>query len=137
LTVPLLVPSQIGAYLFGAVWLGFLFLLEPINLQLGNESLWRDVRGGSYSRIISLLAAGWVCGIFWEFWNYWAQARWVYVFPIWQEWKLFAMPVPGYLGFPPFAAECFVLFAFFAPLLNRVTGKSQEKGNLNWLALEV
>jgi hypothetical protein len=133
----LLVPPEIGAYLFGAVWLGFLFFLEPINLQTGNESLWRDAREGFCSRIVALLIAGWVCGIFWEFWNYWAQARWVYVFPIWQDWKIFAMPVPGYLGFPPFAAECFVLFAFFAPLFSRVTGKSAEQGTLRWLALEL
>jgi hypothetical protein len=137
LTVPVLVPAQIGAYLFGAVWLGFILFLEPINLQMGNESLWRDGRAGDYSRILALLAAGWVCGIFWEFWNYWAQARWVYVFPIWQEWKIFAMPVPGYLGFSPFAAECFVLFAFFAPLLNRAAGKSAENGDLRWLALDL
>ena len=144
LTVPLLAPPQIGAYLFGAVWLGFLFLLEPINLQMQNELLWRDARERDYSRITALLAAGWVCGIFWEFWNYWAQARWVYVFPIWQEWKLFAMPVPGYLGFPPFAAECFVLFAFFAPLLNGVARKSSTRDETpsqrrfeRWLALDL
>ena len=47
------------------------------------------------------------------------------------------MPVPGYLGFPAFAAECFVLFAFFAPLLNRATGKTAEKGKLRWLAREL
>lgn len=137
LTVPVLVPASIGAYLFGAVWLGFILLLEPINLRLGTESLWRDRRNGDWSRLTSLLAAGWVCGILWEFWNHWAQARWVYTFPIWQDWKVFAMPLPGYLGFPPFAVECFVLFAFLAPLLNRLAGKPAAKGNARWLALEL
>jgi hypothetical protein len=135
LVVPVLVPPGIGAYLFGAVWLGFLFLMEPVNLRMGNESLWRDARTGDYSRIIALLAAGWICGIFWEFWNWWAEARWVYIFPILQDWKLFAMPLPGYLGFPPFAAECFVLFAFLAPLRNRAAGKSEA--NKRWLVLEL
>jgi len=133
LTVPVIVPARIGTYLFGAVWLGFLFLLEPINIRIGNESLWCDARAGDYSRLSALLAAGWVCGILWEFWNWWAEARWVYIFPILQDWKLFAMPLPGYLGFPPFAAECFVLFAFLAPLLSRAIGK----GNTRWLALEL
>lgn len=135
LTVPLLVAPWIGSYLFGAVWLGFIFLLEPINEQAGSESLWRDIRRGDLSRLTSLLAAGWVCGIFWEFWNYWAQARWVYTFPLWQEWKLFAMPLPGYFGFPPFAVECFVLFSFLAPPLSSLVGKSERKGNAPWQAL--
>ena len=77
-----------------------------------------------------MLAAGWVCGIFWEFWNFWAEARWIYIFPIFQDWKLFAMPLPGFLGFPPFAVECFVLFAFFAPLLNVISKRLGGSGNL-------
>ncbi|OFW34466.1 MAG: hypothetical protein A3J28_13155 [Acidobacteria bacterium RIFCSPLOWO2_12_FULL_60_22] len=123
LIVPLLVPPGIGSYLFGPVWLGFIFLLEPINHRLGSQSLWRDFQRGDYSRLTSLLAAGWVCGILWEFWNYWAQARWVYTFPILQEWKIFAMPLPGYLGFPAFAVECFVLFSFLTLMLNAIFRK--------------
>ena len=141
LTVPLLAPPRIGSYLFGAVWLGFIFLLEPINLHsgdpMGSESLWRDIRSGDLSRLASLLGAGWVCGILWEFWNYWAEARWVYTFPVWQEWKLFAMPLPGYLGFPPFAVECFVLFSFLAPLLSALAGKPGRKGDARWKVLQL
>lgn len=137
LTVPLLVAPRIGAYLFGAVWLGFILLLEPINDQAGSESLGRDIRSGDLSRLMALLAAGWVCGILWEFWNYWAPARWVYTFPIWAEWKLFAMPLPGYLGFPPFAVECFVLFSFFAPLLSALAGKIGRKSKPQWQALQL
>ncbi len=54
-----------------------------------------------------------------------------------QEWNLFAMPMPGYLGFPPFAAECFVLFAFCAPILNSVTRKFGGSGSLGWFALDL
>jgi hypothetical protein len=31
LTFPLLLPPRLGGYLFGAVWVGFIFLLDPIN----------------------------------------------------------------------------------------------------------
>ena len=123
LTVPLMAPSRIGAYLFGAVWLGFILLLEPINYRLGRESLWRDWEQGNTSRLKALLAAGLICGLLWEFWNYCAQARWVYMVPILPEWKIFAMPLLGYLGFPPFAVECFVMFAFLAPFINGVLKK--------------
>ena len=137
LIVPIWVPARIGAYLFGAVWLGFIFLLEPLNHRSGAPSLWRDIRHKDFSRLLSLLAAGWVCGIFWEFWNYWAAARWVYIFPIAQDWKLFAMPLPGYLGFPPFAVECFVLFAFLAPRLTALRAKSAPQAASEWAALRL
>ena len=58
------------------------------------------------------MAAGWTCGILWEFWNYWAAAKWIYIFPIGQSSKVFEMPLLGYLGFLPFALECKVMYEF-------------------------
>ncbi|MBI2817792.1 MAG: hypothetical protein HYX72_12715 [Acidobacteria bacterium] len=118
LVTPLLMPAAIRPYLFGFVWLGFILFLEPINCRIGTESLWRDWQRGRRSRLIALLGAGAICGILWEFWNYSAMARWVYVFPMFQEYRVFAMPLPGYLGFPPFALECFAMFAVLIPILN-------------------
>jgi hypothetical protein len=112
LTVPLLLPVQAGAYLFALVWVGFVLLLEPANYRLRLPSLLRDLEEGRPSRFYALLAAGWACGWLWEFWNYWAAARWQYVFPMFQDWKIFAMPAPGYLGFLPFALECSVMLVF-------------------------
>ncbi|MBI1956233.1 MAG: hypothetical protein HYS38_07545 [Acidobacteria bacterium] len=137
LIAPVLVPPWISSYLFGAVWLGFVFLLEPVNFRTGRESLWEDLRGGDFSRLNSLLMAGWICGIFWEFWNYWAQARWVYTVPILPEWRIFAMPVLGYWGFPPFAIECFAILAFLAPGINVVRKKLGAKRPLRWEALQL
>ena len=42
-----------------------------------------------------------------ELWNNWARAKWQYTVPIMENLKIFEMPLPGYLGFPPFALECF------------------------------
>jgi hypothetical protein len=120
ITTPLVLPDAIRPYLFGFVWLGFIFLLEPVNLRTGAESLWRDLLQGRTSRALSLLWSGIVCGILWEFWNYWAHARWVYIFPMFQSWKIFAMPLPGFLGFPPFALECFAMMASVVMMTNRV-----------------
>lgn len=52
--------------------------------------------------------AGAVCGLLWESQNFLSGARWVYTLPWLNEPKLFAMPLAGYLGFPPFAVECYV-----------------------------
>ena len=109
-SVPLLLPPSIGSYLFGPVWLGFVFLLDPINARLGLPSILGDAARGRVDRLCALLAAGWVCGWLWEFWNYWAAAKWLYIFPILQDAKIFEMPAPGYLGFMPFAVECFTMY---------------------------
>ncbi len=110
LSVPVLVPLKTGQYLFALVWVGFVLLLDPLNYAWGGHSLLRDWENGQSTLFWNLIAGGLVCGVFWEFWNYWATARWLYIFPILQNWKVFEMPLPGFLGFPAFAVECFVMF---------------------------
>ena len=92
------------------MWLGFIFLLDPLNARAGSESLLADARAGRYRRLIDLSAAGLICGFVWESWNYWAGAKWKYTVPIFPELRIFEMPVAGYLGFPAFALECFTMY---------------------------
>ena len=108
--VPVLVPAGMGQYLFGSVWLGFIFLLDPINRRVGQGSLLSKLEQGKTSEIYALLIAGGSCGLLWEFWNFWATAKWHYTFPLAQDFKIFEMPLPGYIGFGPFALECFVMY---------------------------
>jgi hypothetical protein len=116
LVLPIVWPS---AYLAAPVFLGFIFLLDPINARAGDESLLRDIRSGNYDRLINLLAGGFICGGLWEFWNYWARAKWIYTVPIVGDIKIFEMPVLGYFGFPPFALECFTMYVFVRRLIWR------------------
>jgi hypothetical protein len=122
LTVPLLAPPGARGYLFGAVWVGFILLPDPINYSWGGRSVLRDLEQGETSRLSAFLCSGLVCGILWEFWNYWAGAKWLYVFPMGQNWKVFEMPLPGYLGFPAFAVECLVMYEFLRSLRGKVQG---------------
>jgi tetratricopeptide (TPR) repeat protein len=117
LIVPVILPRSLGSFLFGAVWLGFVFLLDPINFRLGLSSFETDLAAGRPGRLFSFLLSGWVCGWLWEFWNFWAASRWNYIFPMMQKDKIFEMPVLGYFGFLPFALECFVMYHFAAWLL--------------------
>jgi hypothetical protein len=119
LIVPVIVPQRVGAYLFGLIWLGFTFLLDPVNYRLHLPSFEGDLARGYRGRIYSFLIAGWVCGCLWEFWNYWAAAKWIYTFPLFQHWKIFEMPAPGYLGFPCFAIECFTMYVTAAWICSR------------------
>jgi hypothetical protein len=107
LAVPIVHPST---WLAAPVWLGFIFLLDPINAAVGEDSIRGDFDEGHGSRLINLLIAGFACGILWEFWNYWARTKWMYNVPVPPHVKLFEMPLAGFAGFPPFAVECFVMY---------------------------
>jgi hypothetical protein len=112
LVLPLVTPPRVAHYLAAPVWLGFIFLLAPLNYRMGKDSLLLDLERGDPRRLYSLLFSGVLCGFLWEFWNYWAGGRWYYTVPILGHIKVFEMPVLGYLGFPPFAVECFCLWVF-------------------------
>jgi hypothetical protein len=107
LIVPILYPST---YLAAPIWLGFIFLLDPLNARAGAESILGDLRRGRRGRLINLMLAGLVCGVIWEFWNYWAATKWQYTVPILPDLKVFEMPVAGFAGFPAFAVECFAMY---------------------------
>jgi hypothetical protein len=122
--IPLALPTSIASYLFGAVWIGFIFLVDPINARLGAPSLAARWKGGDRSQVLSLLVAGGICGILWETWNYQAfragGAHWVYTIP--EGLRVFGlhfgqMPVLGLLGFPPFALELYCLYTLLRTLL--------------------
>jgi hypothetical protein len=118
-----------SAWLAPVIWLGFIFLIDPINYLRGWPSIIGDLQQGSCRRLFSLLSAGGICGILWEFWNYWALSKWTYTVPYLGSIKIFEMPVLGYLGFPPFAVECWVMYIFFRSLLSE---KSLETGSI-WI----
>jgi hypothetical protein len=112
--VPLLYPS---AWFAPVIWLSFIFLVDPVNALRGQPSISNDLRHGDWRRLWSLLLSGLVCGVLWEFWNYWAITKWTYTVPFVGNVKIFEMPVLGFLGFPPFAVECWVMYIFLRSLL--------------------
>ena len=106
---PFLVRDPIGSL---TLWLGWFFLLDPINERLGAPSIFGDWRQGRYGRTASLMVGGAVCGLLWEFWNYWAVAKWTYNLPFlgsFESISYFEMPAIGFLGFLPFALECWAM----------------------------
>ena len=105
--IPLLVVSP---WLVPLVWVGWVLLLEPWNYRRGRPSWLADLAHGDASRLVSLLVSGALCGVLWEFWNFWAATKWTYTVPYLGGVKLFEMPVLGYLGFPPFALECYAMY---------------------------
>ena len=107
--LPLIYPSPWFAPI---IWLSFVFLLDPVNAIRGYPSITGDLSRGDWRRLWSLLASGLVCGVLWEFFNYWAISKWTYTVPYFGSIKIFEMPILGYLGFPAFAVECFTMYVF-------------------------
>jgi hypothetical protein len=120
----LLLPLIWPLYAFPLVWGGFVFLLEPWNHRLGRPSLLKDLERGTLVNFYRLLLSGLICGGLWEFWNFWAKAKWIYSVPWVGEVKLFEMPILGFLGFPPFAVECYVM-AHFLKIYETDSGQRQ------------
>lgn len=122
LALPLLWPR----FFFPLLWGGFVLLLDPINASWRRRSLLQEWRQKNWNRTLQLLLAGFICGGLWEFWNFWSGAKWVYTVPLpgWlmRDFKIFEMPLLGFLGFPPFALECFVMTEFARGLKERVSG---------------
>jgi hypothetical protein len=122
---PLAFPSP---YLAAPVWLGFILLLDPVNFAAGRESLIGDLKAGQSGRLLNLGLSGLLCGALWEAWNYWASAKWHYTVPIMEDLKVFEMPLPGYLGFPAFALECFTMYVFVrGTALRLLTGPGRRR----------
>jgi hypothetical protein len=121
--LPLLWPDLF----FPLTWGSFVFLLEPWNRRHARRSFLRDLEAGEAGPFCRTLAAGLVCGVLWETWNFWARSKWIYTVPVFEELKLFEMPLLGFLGFPPFAVECVVVLRFL-----RAAGEARA-----WTALPV
>jgi len=120
LIIPIILPATYAKYLFALVWIGFVFLLDPINAFLGEHSFFIDLRAGKINKLFSLFLSGAICGFLWEFWNYWATTKWIYILPFLQEPKIFEMPVVGFLGFLPFAVECYVMWIFIKFIIQKL-----------------
>jgi hypothetical protein len=123
LIVPLVIPRHAAARLFVLVWVGFILMLDPVNRRLQLPSFLGDLSEGFRRRLYGFILSGWICGWLWEFWNNWARAKWHYTFPMFQQWKIFEMPASGFLGFLPFALECFAMYvtaAWLAGWVKRV-----------------
>jgi hypothetical protein len=117
---PLVTRNAIGSL---TLWVSLMFLLDPINHWLGAPSIIGDWRAGRWGRTLSLMAGGAICGLCWEFWNYWAIAKWTYHLPFvgaLEQYRYFEMPWIGFVGFLPFAIECWVVLNTLDALAGRV-----------------
>jgi hypothetical protein len=97
---------------FGFIWLSLYFILEPINVWLGNRSLAHGTQTRDWRPVISLWLGVLLTAFFWEMWNYYSYPKWVY-HVAWGDWlHVFEMPLLGYGGYLPFALELYAIYHF-------------------------
>ena len=102
---------------FGFIWLSLYFILEPINLWLGNRSLAKWTQTGDWRPVISLWLGVLLTAFFWEMWNYYSYPKWIYHVPWGNGLHVFEMPLLGYGGYLPFALELYALYHLVSGLL--------------------
>ena len=114
---------------FSMAWGFAFFFVDPLCYWLWRRepnhvgrSLLGQLAAGDNTRFVALLVGGMICGGLWEGWNINARTKWVYSVPYFDELKLGEMPILGFLGFPPFALECYAM----------VNLLSYFRGGRNW-----
>ena len=109
LTVVLLAFLGIGVYphfLFPLLWVGPPILVIVFQSLNGRRHLLSDLEEGDWRFVGSAMLAGLMCGFFWELWNFYSAAKWIYAVPYVHRFQIFEMPILGYAGYLPFGLLC-------------------------------
>jgi hypothetical protein len=101
-------------YLFPFLWIAPLAIITAIETLAGRSTIFSPTAGGRWRRIGLLALAALICGVFWEMWNYYSAAKWIYAVPFVQKFHLFEMPLLGFAGYLPFGLECAVIAGLVA-----------------------
>lgn len=111
-------PVRFPQYAYMLIWFCLIFLLDPINNLAGRPSAIGRLLARDWKFLTTLPLAGLLCGFFWEMWNFYALPKWQYYLP-YLNWTphYFEMPIPGMLGYLPFAFELFAMYQFGLLLL--------------------
>jgi hypothetical protein len=99
-------------HFFPFVWISLYFILEPVNIWLGNRNLAHWTKDGDWRPVIALWLGVLLTAFFWEMWNFQSYPKWIYTVPWGQFLHIFEMPLLGYGGYLPFALELFAVYHF-------------------------
>src|SRR5581483_8831545 len=131
---------------FCLAWGFAYFLTDPVcfwvrrgEKRQEGRSLIGQLAQGDNTRLVALLVAGFICGGLWEAWNLHARTKWIYSVPFFDQLKLGEMPVLGFMGFPPFALECYTMVNFLSLFRDgrnwelRAAQNAARRGMSRWL----
>ena len=104
-------------YFFPFMWLSVYFIIEPLNVWLGNRSLVQYFSVGDWRPMLALWIGCLICSFFWEMWNFFSYPKWVYQVPFVDVLHIFEMPLLGYGGYLPFSLELYAIYHLVMGLL--------------------
>ncbi|WP_143005400.1 hypothetical protein [Desulforhopalus singaporensis] len=93
-------------YLYPLLWLSPLIIVTGIQRLLGRATIFTPLKHGNWKRLFLLAISALFCGLFWEMWNSFSYAKWIYSIPLVQRFHIFEMPLLGYAGYLTFGLEC-------------------------------
>lgn len=135
ISIPLMMSVTWANLLIPCIWLGFIFLVEPVNylLKIPKISIFRQLEMGNTKSLWQLLVAGLFCGVVWEtfngeaakagglIWYYTLAQFWIdlsfHYYPIHYD----SMPLAGFGGYPPFIWENFVMYELIKYIMHGET----------------
>ena len=88
---------------FPLVWVGPFLIFDGLVAREGGPSLITGLLHRQWRLAAAVGLAGLMCGVMWEFWNFWATPKWIYHLPYFDLLDVFEMPILGYFGYIPFA----------------------------------
>ena len=107
-------------FLFPLLWLAPLVVVAALQAYIQGEStVFAGISRGDWRRVCLCALAAVVCGFFWEMWNFWSHAKWIYSVPFVNRFHVFEMPLLGYAGYLPFGLECAVIGAWVSRWADR------------------
>jgi hypothetical protein len=106
---------------FPFVWISVYFIMEPINIWLGNRHIALWTGKGDWRPVLALWIGVLMTAFFWEMWNYYSYPKWIYTVPYANWLHIFEMPLLGYGGYLPFALELYAVYHLATGLLGDKT----------------
>ena len=107
----------------GLLMLALALLFPRYAFPLAWIFLWPICEALAGARIpLRVAVLGLPLGVLWEALNWRCARGWIYTVPFFEHPKLFEMPLPGYLGYLPFALECAAALAVVDRLRPRLHG---------------
>ncbi len=103
-------------FLYPLLWVSPLLVLTGIQGVRGRPTLFSPTAKGDWNLLVSTAVATLICGFFWEMWNMFSYARWIYHVPYVQAWHVFEMPLPGFAGYLPFGWESLAVAMLLAEI---------------------
>ena len=117
-------------HLFALLWISPLLIIVSFQEMMNEPHVITSAARGDWHLVISSALAALICGFFWEMWNYYSYARWVYRIPFVHRFQVFEMPLLGYAGYLPFGLQCTVV----GGMLERLSKSWQQKNALQTTA---